>query len=35
MWFIFGLLAGVVCGIVFRPYILKAWEWIKSKFSKK
>jgi len=34
MWFIVGLLIGLVCGAIFQPTVLKAWEWIKSKFTK-
>ena len=29
-----GLIIGIICGLVFRPYLLKAWDWIKSKIKK-
>ena len=32
MWFLIGLLIGLVCGAIAQPYLLKAWDWIKSKF---
>jgi hypothetical protein len=34
MWFIVGIIIGIVGGIIFRPQVLQAWEWIKSKFTK-
>jgi len=32
MWFLIGLLIGLVGGVMAQPYLLKAWEWVKNKF---
>jgi predicted small secreted protein len=34
MLFIIGLIIGIACGVIFKPYVISAWEWIKSKFTK-
>jgi uncharacterized protein with PQ loop repeat len=35
MWFILGIVGGLILGIYFQPQVLKIWEWVKTFFQKK
>lgn len=34
MWFLIGIIVGALGVTIGKPYLLKAWEWLKSKFTK-